>query len=133
MPKDYIGRPNYLKQLLAYQDSDLVKIVTGIRRCGKSTLMLLMVEELRKQGISDKNIIHMNLESLQYHDLLDYMSFYQHIKAGIQSPGKHYLFFDEIQAVTGWEKAIESLRLDHDVDIYITRSNANYLSSQLST
>ena len=101
MPKDYIGRPNYLKQLLAYQDSDLVKIVTGIRRCGKSTLMLLMVEELRKQGISDKNIIHINLESLQYHDLLDYMSFYQHIKAGIQSPDKHYLYFDEIQAVTG--------------------------------
>lgn len=133
MPKKYLGRPNYLKQLLAYQDSDLVKIVTGIRRCGKSTLMLLMVEELRKQGISEKNIIHMNMESLQYHELMDYMSFYQHIKEGIQSPGKHYLFFDEIQTVTGWEKAIESLRLDHDVDIYITGSNAYFLSSQLST
>ena len=133
MPKNYIERPNYLKQLLAYQDSDLVKIVTGIRRCGKSTLMMLMAEELRKQGISDQNIIHMNLESLQYHDLLDYLPFYRYIEEKIQSPGKHYLFFDEIQTVTGWEKAIESLRLEHDVDIYITGSNAYFLSSQLST
>jgi predicted AAA+ superfamily ATPase len=133
MARNYIQRPNYLRQLLAYQDSDLVKIVTGIRRCGKSTLMMLMVEELRRQGISNQNILHMNMESLQHHDLLNYISFYQYVKKNIQSPGKHYLFFDEIQAVAGWEKAIESLRLDHDVDIYITGSNAYFLSSQLST
>lgn len=133
MHKNYIQRPHYLKQLLAYQDSDLVKIVTGIRRCGKSTLMLLMAEELRRQGIAGTNIIHMNMESLQNHNLLDYMSFYQHIRKSIQTSDKHYLFFDEIQAVNGWEKAIESLRLDYDVDIYITGSNAYFLSSQLST
>ena len=133
MPKNYINRPEYLKQLLAYQDSDLVKIVTGIRRCGKSTLMMLMVEELQRQGIPESRIIHMNMESLQYHKLLDYLSFYHAVSQRLQSPGKHYLFFDEIQTVTAWEKAIESLRLDHDVDIYITGSNAYFLSSQLST
>lgn len=133
MPKNYINRPEYLKQLLAYQDSDLVKIVTGIRRCGKSTLMMLMVEELQRQGIPESRIIHMNMESLQYHELLDYLSFYHAVSQKLQSPGKHYLFFDEIQTVTAWEKAIESLRLDHDVDIYITGSNAYFLSSQLST
>lgn len=133
MPKNYINRPEYLKQLLAYQDSDLVKIVTGIRRCGKSTLMMLMVEELQRQGIPESHIIHMNMESLQYHALLDYLSFYQAISQKLQSSRKYYLFFDEIQTVSGWEKAIESLRLDHDVDIYITGSNAYFLSSQLST
>ena len=94
---------------------------------------MLMVEELQRQGIPESRIIHMNMESLQYHELLDYLSFYHAVSQKLQSPGKHYLFFDEIQTVTAWEKAIESLRLDHDVDIYITGSNAYFLSSQLST
>jgi predicted AAA+ superfamily ATPase len=133
MAQKIISRPQYLERLKAHRDTDLVKIITGIRRCGKSTLLLLFMDELRNQGVPETNIHHMNMESLQYHDLLDFLPFYEHIKQQLDMPGKHYLFFDEIQAVSGWEKAIESLRINYDVDIYITGSNAYLLSSQLST
>lgn len=133
MEKKLINRPIYLEKLLGYQDKDLVKIVTGIRRCGKSTLLDLFHEALRAQDIPETNIIHMNLESLKYKDLLDYESFYQYISERIPDTGKTYLIFDELQAVTHWEKAVESFRIDFDVDIYITGSNAYLLSNEFST
>lgn len=128
-----INRPEYLNQLIQNKDVDLVKIITGIRRCGKSTLLDLFHEYLQEQGIPDENILHMNLESLRYRNLADYLSFYDYVSEHIAMTGKTYLIFDELQVVKHWEKAIESFRLDFDVDIYITGSNAYLLSTEFST
>lgn len=128
-----VNRPVYLRQLLAHKDVDLVKIVTGIRRCGKSTLLELFHEHLLSIGIDSARIIHMNMESLKYRELNDYLAFYNYISGKIKEGGKTYLIFDELQAVAGWEKAVESFRLDFDVDIYITGSNAYLLSTEFST
>ena len=130
---ELINRPEYLKQLIQNRDVDLVKIVTGIRRCGKSTLLDLFHQYLSDEGVADDHIIHMNLESLRYRDLSDYLSFYDYVSRRIPKMGKIYLIFDELQAVSHWEKAIESFRLDFDVDIYITGSNAYLLSTEFST
>ena len=128
-----IDRPEYLRQLIQNKDVDLVKIVTGIRRCGKSSLLDLFHNYLTEQGVSEKNIIHMNLESLRFRDLTDYLSFYDYVSSLIPDNSKTYLIFDELQCVEHWEKAIESFRLDFDVDIYITGSNAYLLSTEFST
>lgn len=130
---DLINRPEYLQQLIQNRDVDLVKIVTGIRRCGKSSLLDLFHQYLLKEQVPEENIIHMNLESLRYRDLTDYLAFYDYISARIPGTGKTYLIFDELQAVEHWEKAIESFRIDFDVDIYITGSNAYLLSAEFST
>ena len=128
-----INRPEYLNQLIQNRDIDLVKIVTGIRRCGKSSLLDLFHQYLKDSGTDDDHIIHMNLESLRYRDLTDHLAFYDYVSARIPDTGKTYLIFDELQAVPHWEKAIESFRLDYDVDIYITGSNAYLLSTEFST
>lgn len=130
---ELINRPEYLNQLIQHRDVDLVKIVTGIRRCGKSSLLDLFHQYLSDSGVPDANIIHMNLESLRYRDLTDYLAFYDFVSERIPKSGKTYLIFDELQAVEHWEKAIESFRLDFDVDIYITGSNAYLLSTEFST
>lgn len=128
-----INRPQYLNQLIQSKDVDLVKIVTGIRRCGKSSLLDLFHQYLLEKNVPDSHIIHMNMESLRYRNLTDYIAFYDYISKRIEGKGKTYLLFDELQAVNHWEKAIESFRLDFDVDIYITGSNAYLLSSEFST
>lgn len=130
---ELINRPEYLKQLIQNKDVDLVKIITGIRRCGKSSLLDLFHQYLSKNGVLDENIIHMNLESLRYRDLSNYLNFYDYVSERIPKEGKTYLLFDELQVVEHWEKAIESFRLDFDVDIYITGSNAYLLSTEFST
>ena len=130
---ELIDRPEYLNQLIQNKDVDLVKIVTGIRRCGKSALLDLFHQYLVESGITESNIIHMNLESLRYRSITDYLTFYDYVSERIAKEGKTYLIFDEPQAVEHWEKAIESFRLDFDVDIYITGSNAYMLSSEFST
>lgn len=130
---DRINRPEYLNRLIESKDIDLVKIVTGIRRCGKSTLLDLFHDYLLSIGIEEKRIIHMNMESLRYRELTNYLNFYDYISERIVSGKKMYLIFDELQAVDGWEKAIESFRLDFDVDIYITGSNAYLLSTEFAT
>ncbi len=130
---ELINRPEYLNQLIENKDVDLVKIVTGIRRCGKSSLLDLFHQYLSDSGVIDANIIHMNLESLRYRNLSDYLYFYDYVSERIPKEGKTYLIFDELQAVEHWEKAIESFRLDFDVDIYITGSNAYLLSTEFST
>lgn len=130
---ELISRPEYLNQLIQNKDVDLVKIVTGIRRCGKSSLLDLFHKHLLDNGVTGDNIIHMNLESLRYRNLLDYLAFYDYVSERIPKDGKTYLIFDELQAVEHWEKAIESFRLDFDVDIYITGSNAYLLSTEFST
>lgn len=130
---ELINRPEYLNQLIQNKDVDLVKIVTGIRRCGKSALLDLFHKYLVESGITESNIIHMNLESLRYRSITDYLTLYDYVSERIAKEGKTYLIFDEPQAVEHWEKAIESFRLDFDVDIYITGSNAYMLSSEFST
>ncbi len=130
---ELINRPEYLKQLIENKDVNLIKIITGIRRCGKSSLLDLFHQYLTQNGVSDENIIHMNLESLRYRNLSNYLSFYDYVSELIPKNGKTYLIFDELQVIEHWEKAIESFRLDFDVDIYITGSNAYLLSTEFST
>ena len=131
--ENLIKRPLYLNELIENKDVDLIKIITGIRRCGKSSLMELFFQYLLETGIDKSKIIHMNLESLKYNELSDYLSFYNYVSDKIENTGKTYLLFDELQVVSGWEKAIESFRVDYDVDIYITGSNAYLLSTELAT
>lgn len=130
---ELIDRPEYLQQLIQNKDVDLIKIVTGIRRCGKSSLLDLFHQYLSASHVPDTNIIHMNLESLAYRELTDYLSFYDYVSDRIPTEGRTYLIFDELQAVEHWEKTVESFRLDFDVDIYITGSNSYLLSTEFST
>lgn len=130
---ELIDRPIYLQQLIDNRDVDLVKIVTGIRRSGKSSLLDLYHRYLIDNHVPETNIIHMNMESLRYRDLTDCLAFYDYVSAHIPSEGRTYLIFDELQAVEHWEKAVESFRIDFDVDIYITGSNAYLLSTEFST
>jgi len=128
-----INRPEYLQKLIEFKDKDLVKIITGIRRCGKSTLLDLFEDYLLEQNIPKENILHMNMESLRYRNILNYDTFYDFVSNNIVEGEKNYLIFDELQTVKYWEKAIESFRLDYNVDIYITGSNAYLLSTEFST
>ncbi len=128
-----INRPEYLNRLIEYRGSDLIKVITGIRRCGKSTLMALYADWLRAQGVAEENIVHMNLESLRWRRLRDAEALYDSIASNLRSTGENYLLLDEVQAVPGWERAVESLRIDFGVDVCITGSNAFLLSSELST
>lgn len=130
---ELINRPEYLTQLIQNKDVDLVKIITGIRRCGKSSLLDLFHQYLLQSGVLDDHIIHMNLESLRFRNLSNYLNFYDYVSERIPKNGKTYLIFDELQVINHWEKAIESFRLDFDVDIYITGSNAYLLSTKFST
>ena len=130
---DIIPRPEYLQRLIQHRSIDLVKIITGLRRSGKSTLLSLFHEHLLQSGVPSENILHMNLESLQYSDLTDHLSFYKYIMERLGKKEQTYLLLDEIQEIPMWEKAIESLRLDCDMDIYITGSNAYMLSAELAT
>lgn len=130
---ELINRPEYLTKLIQNKDVDLVKIITGIRRCGKSSLLDLFHQYLLQSGVLDDHIIHMNLESLRFRNLSNYLNFYDYVSERIPKNGKTYLIFDELQVINHWEKAIESFRLDFDVDIYITGSNAYLLSTEFST
>ncbi len=128
-----ISRDNYLERLKAFKDNKLIKVITGIRRCGKSTLLELFKEYLKGEGVSDDNIIHINLELMKYDDVRDYKTFYNLITEKIKNNGRCYLLIDEIQQVDKWEKAINSMNVEFNVDIYITGSNAYLLSSEIST
>lgn len=123
---------DYLKKLIAFQDTEPVKVVTGIRRCGKSSLLKLMVEHLKETGIAIDQIIEMNFES---HELkkMSADDFYDYVKARVIPEKRMYLFFDELQRITNWEDTINSFRVDFNCDIYITGSNAYLLSSEYST
>lgn len=125
-------RDLYLNRMIAFQDTEMIKVMTGIRRCGKSSLMKLMAEHLRDTGVTDEQIIEMNFESMSLPDM-DVRGFYEYVKARICPDKRTYLFFDEVQKIHGWENAVNSFRVDFDCDIYITGSNAYLLSSELST
>ena len=125
-------RDLYLNQLIAFQDTEPVKVVTGIRRCGKSSLLKLMQIHLLETGIEQEQIIALNFESMEYRDM-DVRAFYDHVKEKVLPDKKMYLFFDELQRLEKWEDAVNSFRVDFDCDIYITGSNAYLLSSEYST
>ena len=128
-----ISRDNYLERLKSFKDNKLIKVITGIRRCGKSTLLELFKEYLKRGGVKDDNIIHINLELMKYDDVRDYKTFYNLITDKIKNSDRYYLLIDEIQQVNKWEKAINSMNVEFNVDIYITGSNAYLLSSEIST
>ena len=132
--KDYTLKPRdiYLKRLIAFQDTEPVKVVTGIRRCGKSSLLKLMRQHLLDSGIYPEQIVSMNFESMEFREM-DVKSFYLYIKDRVLNDKRMYLFFDELQRLPQWEDAVNSFRVDFDCDIYITGSNAYLLSSEYST
>lgn len=125
-------RDRYLKKLIGFQDTELVKVVTGIRRCGKSSLLKLMAAHLKETGVRQEQIIEMNFESNDFRKMTS-DNVYTYVKERI-IPGKRvYLFFDEIQRINAWEDAVNAFRVDFDCDIYVTGSNAYLLSSEYST
>lgn len=128
-----IRRPRYTEQITPYIDAPLVKILTGVRRCGKSTILLMIKDELKARGISDQNILHYNFDSLKYDYIKDTKSLYKEIQSKLAINGKTYLFLDEIQEIRNWEKAVNSFMSDFDVDIYVTGSNSRMMSSEIST
>ena len=125
-------RDVYLKQLIAFRDTEPVKVVTGIRRCGKSSLLKLMQKHLIETGTGVEQIVAVNFESMEYRNL-DVQAFYNYVKEKVLPDKKMYLFFDELQRLNRWEDAVNSFRVDFDCDIYITGSNAYLLSSEFST
>ena len=125
-------RNGYLNKLLAFKDTEPVKIITGIRRCGKSSLLKLMIKHLQEQGIEDTQILAMNFESMSFKNMTA-QEFYNYVREHINTSNRTYLFFDELQRIDGWEDAVNSFRVDFDCDIYITGSNAYLLSSEYAT
>ena len=126
-------RKQYLNQLIDSKDLNLIKVITGVRRSGKSTLLLQYKDYLMSQNIKEENIIYMNFESAQWYDIKDYKDLYDYIKSNIKNKQKTYILLDEVQNVNKWEKAVNSLLVDINSDIYITGSNAYLLSSELTT
>ena len=126
------NRNIYLNQLIAFKDKEPVKVITGIRRCGKSSLLKLMQEYLLNSGVKQDQIIAINFESLEFQEM-NYKELYEYVKKKIPTTKRAYLFFDELQRIERWEDAINSFRVDFDCDIYITGSNSYLLSSEYST
>lgn len=127
-----IERKEYLDELKKWMNKDLIKVVTGIRRCGKSTLFELFISYLKETGISDEQIIQINLESADY-DFKDYKELYQYIVSKLSDDKNYYVFLDEVQNVVAFQKAVDSLYIKKNVDVYITESNAYLLSGELAT
>jgi len=128
-----IERKEYLKQLLSWKDQNIIKVLTGIRRCGKSTILKLYQEYLLNNGIDPSQIISINFEELEYEDLQDYKKLYQYIKDRLVENKMMYIFLDEIQNVPSYEKVVDSLHVKENIDIYITGSNSYIFSGQLAT
>lgn len=128
-----VQRREYLEQLIKWKDKQVIKVITGIRRCGKSTLLKMYQEYLKTQGISDDQIISVNFEELEYEDLLDYKSLYIYLKERLHKTKFTYIFLDEIQQVEDFQKAVDSLYVKDNIDVYITGSNAYLLSGDLAT
>ena len=128
-----LKRELYLKRIREFYDSDLIKILVGIRRCGKSVILEQIIEELKNRGIDEKHIIYVNFEFIEFEELTDYKKLNTYVKERIQDDKMYYLFFDEIQNVDNFEKVVNSLRASKKVSIFITGSNSRLLSEELST
>lgn len=125
-------RPNYLNKLIGFKDTEPVKVITGIRRCGKSSLLKLMIEHLKQNGVLPSQILYVNFESFEYVEF-NSTKLYNYVKERIVANKRMYLFFDEVQRVKNWENAINAFRVDFNCDIYITGSNAYLISSEYAT
>lgn len=128
-----ISRPQYIEAIIPFIGKPQIKIITGIRRSGKSTVLRLLKEEIAQRGVQPEQIISINFESFAHSDLLEASKLYAFIRQKIKSENKHYLLLDEIQEVNQWEKAVNALLVDFNIDIYLTGSNSHLLSSELST
>ena len=129
-----IERPIYYKKIVPFIDKPFIKVLTGVRRCGKSTMMLLIQKLLKTRGVKDEQIIAINFESMAFYHLRNSHSLYTYVAEAVKkNEGKVYLFFDEIQVVDKWEEAVNSFLIDFPSDIYITGSNSQLLASELST
>lgn len=128
-----IQREEYLKRLIALKDKKIIKVITGVRRCGKSKLLELYIEWLLQQGIERNQVITINFEDMDYEELTDYRKLYTYIKEHMLDGKMTYIFLDEIQNVENYQKVIDSLYIKENVDIYITGSNAYMLSSEIAT
>ena len=126
------NRDRYLKKLIGFQDTEPVKVITGIRRCGKSSLLKLMIRHLRETGVSQEQIVEMNFESHDFRNMTS-DAVYHYVRERAVPGKRMYLFFDELQRIDAWEDAVNSFRVDLDCDIYVTGSNAYLLSSEYST
>lgn len=127
-----IKREKYLKDIRPFYDEDLIKVITGIRRCGKSTLLGQIMEEIKKEN-DGQHIIYINFEDVEYIEIEDFMDLNKYVKSKMTDNNKYYLFFDEIQNVEKWEKAINSFKSTLNVSIFITGSNSDLLSGELAT
>ncbi|MGN1353099.1 MAG: ATP-binding protein [Bacilli bacterium] len=128
-----IIRERYLKEIRKFYDQDLIKVIIGIRRCGKSVLMKQIIDELKTKGIDEEHIIYINFEDYDYDIYTDSHKFHDFVKAKIKDNKKYYLFFDEIQNVDKWEKVINSFKATLNVSIFLTGSNSDILSGELAT
>ena len=128
-----INRDNYLNKLIRFKDKELIKVVTGIRRCGKSTLFDLYINYLLQNGVKEEQIIRLNLEDPIFYELDDYLKLYNYIKDKMKKDKMNYIFIDEVQNVKEFQKAVDGLYIQKNTDIYITGSNAYLLSGELAT
>ena len=128
-----VQRDEYLNRLKKWKDEQVIKVITGIRRCGKSTLLEMYREYLRSEGVSDDRMISINFEELEYEELSDYKALYNYIKERLHKTETTYIFLDEIQQVENFQKAVDSLYVKKNTDIYISGSNAYLLSGELAT
>ena len=127
-----INRPMYIDKIMSYVDTTFVKILTGVRRCGKSTILKLIMEQLKKRGVPEERIVSYRFDSMEYEGMTA-KQMYADIKSRLSPDEKTYLFLDEVQEITGWEKVVNSLNTDFNVDIYVTGSNSRMMSSEIST
>lgn len=128
-----INRPEYLQFLSSWKDEDVIKVVSGVRRCGKSTLFEMFKQQLRKEGVKEKQIISINFEDIDFDNLRTPTALNNYIKEHIQEKNNYYVFLDEIQNVSEFERVVNSLQLNEKLDIYLTGSNAYFLSGELAT
>lgn len=128
-----ISRKEYLDWLCRWQDKQIIKVVSGVRRCGKSTLFTLFKQNLLKQGVDEKQIISINFEAMEFEALRDYHTLYQYINDHLQQDCKNYIFLDEVQHCMEYQKAVDSLFIKDNCDIYLTGSNAYFMSGELAT
>lgn len=127
-----IFRENYVNKIMAFTDTPFVKVLTGVRRCGKSTIMQMIMGELRKRGVDENRIVSLRFDSMEY-DGMTAKQLYELLKGRLVSDEKTYLFLDEVQEIDFWEKTVNSINTDYDVDIYVTGSNSRMMSSEIST
>ena len=128
-----IERPYYLNELISFKDKEVIKIVTGIRRCGKSTLIDLYIDYLLSNGIDKSQVTHINLEDYEFDKMKTYNDLYEYIDSKLIKDKMNYIFIDEVQKISDFQKAVDALYIKKNVDLYITGSNSKLLSGELAT